>query len=56
MLIGFCGLFWILVIYMIEGEGSKLYVKSKKMFYSEFEVLKAFLEKLSFELIEYLSF
>lgn len=54
-LIGFCGSPWTLATYMIEGEGSKSYAKSKKMLYSEPEVLKALLEKLSLELIEYLS-
>ncbi|WP_199768904.1 uroporphyrinogen decarboxylase [Helicobacter cetorum] len=54
-LIGFCGSPWTLATYMIEGEGSKTYAKSKKMLYSEPKVLHALLEKLSTELIEYLS-
>ncbi|AFI05279.1 uroporphyrinogen decarboxylase [Helicobacter cetorum] len=54
-LIGFCGSPWTLATYMIEGEGSKTYAKSKKMLYSEPKILHALLEKLTIELIEYLS-
>ncbi|WP_104713440.1 uroporphyrinogen decarboxylase [Helicobacter cetorum] len=54
-LIGFCGSPWTLATYMIEGEGSKTYSKSKKILYSEPKILHALLQKLSEELIEYLS-
>ena len=53
-LIGFCGSPWTLATYMIEGQGSKTYAKSKAMLYKQPQVLKALLERLSDELKVYL--
>ncbi len=54
-LIGFCGSPWTLATYMIEGEGSKTYTKSKKMLYTNPKLLHKLLAKLSDELKGYLS-
>ncbi|WP_121022469.1 uroporphyrinogen decarboxylase [Helicobacter vulpis] len=54
-LIGFSGAPWTLATYMIEGQGSKTYHHSKKMLYSQPEIVHALLEKLTSELIAYLS-
>lgn len=54
-LIGFCGAPWTLATYMIEGQGSKTYAKSKKMLYSNPALLHALLAKISEELKGYLS-
>lgn len=53
-LIGFCGSPWTLATYMIEGEGSKTYVRSKKMLYSQPKLLHALLEQITLELKFYL--
>lgn len=53
-LIGFCGSPWTLATYMIEGQGSKTYAKSKAMLYKQPQVLRALLERLSDELKAYL--
>ena len=53
-LIGFCGSPWTLATYMIEGQGSKTYIKSKEMLYKQPQILKALLERLSEELKFYL--
>lgn len=54
-LIGFCGSPWTLATYMIEGEGSKTYARSKKMLYSDPALLHSLLQKLTEELKGYLS-
>ena len=54
-LIGFCGSPWTLATYMIEGEGSKTYTKSKKMLYSNPTLLHSLLSKISDELKGYLA-
>lgn len=54
-LIGFCGSPWTLATYMIEGEGSKTYTKSKKMLYTNPNLLHKLLARLSDELKGYLS-
>lgn len=54
-LIGFCGSPWTLATYMIEGEGSKTYTKSKKMLYTNPKLLHKLLSRLSDELKGYLS-
>lgn len=54
-LIGFCGSPWTLATYMIEGEGSKTYTKSKKMLYTNPALLHALLGKITEELKGYLS-
>lgn len=53
-LIGFCGAPWTLATYMIEGEGSKTYVKSKKILYSNPKFLHALLDKITYNLKHYL--
>ncbi|OBV28877.1 uroporphyrinogen decarboxylase [Helicobacter sp. CLO-3] len=53
-LIGFCGAPWTLATYMIEGEGSKSYAHSKKMLYSDPNLLHSLLGKITQELIGYL--
>ncbi|PAF42908.1 uroporphyrinogen decarboxylase [Helicobacter sp. 11S03491-1] len=53
-LIGFCGSPWTLATYMIEGEGSKTYARSKKMLYTNPKLLHALLQKLTNELKGYL--
>ena len=46
-LIGFTGAPWTLATYMIEGQGSKTYAMSKKMMYSDPELLHAILAKVT---------
>lgn len=53
-LIGFCGSPWTLATYMIEGEGSKTYVHSKKMLYSNPMLLHSLLSQITNELKNYL--
>ena len=53
-LIGFCGAPWTLATYMIEGQGSKTYAHSKKMLYTNPNLLHKILESLSDELKLYL--
>lgn len=53
-LIGFCGAPWTLATYMIEGQGSKTYTHSKKMLYSNPNLLHKILQSLSDELKLYL--
>ncbi|RAX54253.1 uroporphyrinogen decarboxylase [Helicobacter sp. 16-1353] len=53
-LIGFCGAPWTLATYMIEGQGSKTYTHSKKMLYTNPNLLRNILEKLTNELKLYL--
>ena len=52
-LIGFCGAPWTLATYMIEGRGSKTYEKSKKMLYSNPQLLHSILRKVTSVLKEY---
>ncbi len=54
-LIGFCGAPWTLATYMIEGEGSKTYTKSKKMLYESPQTLHILLKQITDELKGYLS-
>ncbi len=53
-LIGFCGAPWTLATYMIEGQGSKTYTHSKKMLYTNPQLLKSILRRISEELKAYL--
>lgn len=53
-LIGFAGAPWTLATYMIEGQGSKTYAKSKKLLYTQPELMHRLLEKLTQALIGYL--
>ncbi|WP_394909451.1 uroporphyrinogen decarboxylase [uncultured Helicobacter sp.] len=54
-LIGFCGSPWTLATYMIEGQGSKTYTKSKKMLYTNPKLLHSLLTKITKELKGYLT-
>jgi len=51
-LIGFCGAPWTLATYMIEGQGTKTYNVSKKMMYSNPELLHNILAKVT-EVVKY---
>jgi len=51
-LIGFCGAPWTLATYMIEGQGTKTYNISKKMMYSNPELLHNILAKVT-EVVKY---
>ena len=53
-LIGFCGAPWTLATYMIEGEGSKTYAKSKKILYTNPQFLHKLLTKITENLQDYL--
>ncbi|MCI5969091.1 uroporphyrinogen decarboxylase [Helicobacter sp.] len=53
-LIGFCGAPWTLATYMIEGEGSKTYAKSKRMLYQNPNFLHKILQKITYNLKHYL--
>lgn len=53
-LIGFCGAPWTIATYMIEGRGSKTYANSKKMLYSDPELLHKILNKITQTLKLYL--
>lgn len=53
-LIGFSGAPWTLATYMLEGQGSKTYSRSKKILYSQPTTAHALLEALSAEIIGYL--
>lgn len=55
LLIGFFGSFWMFVIYMVEGGSLKVFIKIKKMMYSEFIVLYVLLDKLVDSVISYLN-
>ncbi len=54
-LIGFSGAPFTLASYMIEGGGSRNYVKAKSMMYNEPGVWRALMEKLSRTVAEYLN-
>lgn len=53
-LIGFCGAPWTLATYMIEGQGSKTYTHSKKMLYTNPQLIHNLLKRISEELKAYL--
>jgi len=52
-LIGFCGAPWTLATYMIEGRGSKTYAICKKMLYTQPQLLREILDKVTDVLISY---
>lgn len=54
-LIGFSGAPWTLATYMIEGQGSKSYARSKRMLYANPALLHLLLERLTNEIKGYLS-
>lgn len=53
-LIGFCGAPWTLMAYMIEGGGSKQFVRARSWLYRHPDAARNLLEKLTDVLIEYL--
>lgn len=54
-LIGFSGSPWTLATYMIEGQGSRDFIRAKTMLYTQPEALHQLLEKLSLSVIDYLN-
>jgi uroporphyrinogen decarboxylase len=54
-LIGFCGAPWTLLCYMIEGGGSKMFIKIKTWIYKHPEESKALLQKIAELCVEYLA-
>ncbi|EDO00410.1 hypothetical protein SS1G_14280 [Sclerotinia sclerotiorum 1980 UF-70] len=54
-LFGFCGAPWTLLCYMVEGGGSKLFVKTKTWVYKYPEASKALLQKIAEVCVEYLA-
>lgn len=54
-LIGFSGAPFTLASYIIEGSGSKNYLKAKSMMYKEPRLWKALMEKISETIIDYLN-
>jgi uroporphyrinogen decarboxylase len=54
-LIGFCGAPWTLLCYMVEGGGTKLFIKSKSWVFKYTEESKALLQKISELCVEYLA-
>ncbi len=54
-LIGFSGSPWTLATYMIEGGSSKAFTKIKKMLYCQPQLLHQLLDKLTYNVIEYLN-
>ncbi len=53
-LIGFAGAPWTIFSYMVEGSGSKTFSKAKKMLYSQPELAKQLLQKITDTTIAYL--
>jgi uroporphyrinogen decarboxylase len=54
-LIGFCGAPWTLLCYMVEGGGTKLFIKSKTWVFRYAEESKALLQKIAELCVEYLA-
>lgn len=54
-LIGFSGSPWTLATYMIEGQSSRDFPRTKTMLYSQPEVLHQLLDKLALSVIDYLN-
>lgn len=53
-LIGFAGAPWTIFSYMVEGQGSKTFSKAKKMLYTEPELSRQLLDKITDTTIAYL--
>lgn len=53
-LIGFAGAPWTIFAYMVEGSGSKTFSKARRMLYSEPEMAKRLLDKITESTIAYL--
>jgi uroporphyrinogen decarboxylase len=53
-LIGFAGAPWTIFSYMIEGQGSKTFSKARKMLYTEPELSRQLLQKITDSTINYL--
>lgn len=53
-LIGFCGAPWTVFAYMIDGSGSKTFSKAKKFLYTEPELSRLLLEKITASSVNYL--
>jgi uroporphyrinogen decarboxylase len=54
-LIGFCGAPWTLLCYMVEGGGSKMFIKIKTWIYKYPEESKVLLQKIAELCVEYLA-
>ena len=54
-LFGFCGAPWTLMVYMIEGGGSKLYREVKRWIYQYPQASTALLQRISEVCVEYLA-
>jgi len=54
-LLGFCGAPWTLLCYMVEGGGSKMYVRAKTWVYKYAEESKRLLQKIAELCVEYLA-
>ncbi len=52
-MIGFCGAPFTLASYMIEGGGSRNYIETKRLMYSDFAAWQALMQKLAIVLAEY---
>jgi uroporphyrinogen decarboxylase len=53
-LIGFSGSPWTLATYMVEGSGTKNFLKIKKMFYTDFELFQGLMDKITEQVTAYL--
>lgn len=54
-LLGFCGAPWTLLCYMVEGGGSKMYVRAKTWIYKYGKESKRLLQKITELCVEYLA-
>jgi uroporphyrinogen decarboxylase len=54
-LIGFCGAPWTLLCYMVEGQGSKLFIETKTWIFKYPQASKDLLQKISGICVEYLA-
>ena len=54
-LIGFSGSPWTLATYMIEGQSSRDFARSKTMLYTQPELMHQLLDKLALSVIDYLN-